>query len=257
MEPWRVRLSRGETEAAWDLFIDRYRRLILATIRRTIEHDDDVPDVFAHVCHMLSADDLARLRHYSGRRAPKGRFSTWLVVVVRNQTIDWVRHREGRRRVFPPAGLSPVQREIFRHVFADRRSHAEAYELIRESMDCELTFGAFLKELAETYRVVERTRGRGAMRYFAAPSQPQEPVPSPEQAYAISEMGARLGKALATLPVDLRLAVQLFVVDDLPAAEVARVVGWPNAKAVYNRVHRALAALRKKLEGEGIESADL
>ena len=54
----------------------------------------------------------------------------------------------------------------------------------------------------------------------------------------LGEVAPRLDALLGDLPADERLAVRLFVVEDLPAAEVARVVGWPNAKAVYNRVRR-------------------
>ena len=57
-------------------------------------------------------------------------------------------------------------------------------------------------------------------------------------------------------PAD-RLAIQLFVVDELPAAEVARIVGWPNAKMVYNRVSRGLASVRRRLEQAGIGRTDL
>ena len=56
---------------------------------------------------------------------------------------------------------------------------------------------------------------------------------------------------------DERLAVQLFVVDEMPAAEVARTVGWRNAKAVYNRVYRALGTLGQGLERQGIRRGDL
>ena len=50
----------------------------------------------------------------------------------------------------------------------------------------------------------------------------------------------------------ITLAVRLFVVDGLRAAEVALIVGWPHAKAVYNRVERALRAMRAALEDQGI-----
>lgn len=255
MEPWRAKLSRGETRAAWDLFIDRYRRLIFATIRRIIQDDDDALDVFAHVCDALSADDLARLEKYDERSAERARFSTWLVVVVRNQTIDWVRGREGRRRVKAPDGLSPIQRKIFQHIFTDERSRAETYELVRADGFDALTFVEFLREVTETYRRVERARG--VMRYFPATGDPETPVASPEETLITSESGKWLSQALDTLPADVRLAVQLFVVDELAAAEVAGIVGWPNAKAVYNRVHRALASLRKELERQGISRAEL
>jgi RNA polymerase sigma factor (sigma-70 family) len=257
VEPWHERLSQGDTRAAWDLFIDRYRRLIFATIRRIVEDDDHVLEVFAHVCERLSANGLARLERYSEGDRRKARFSTWLVVVVRNQTIDWVRRREGRRRVRPPAALSPIQREIFRHVFADRRSHSEAYELVSAGATDGIGFGSFLRELAETYRVVEHSRGKGAVRYFGPTSEPARSVASPETAYVRSELRERLASALEAFPADVRLAVQLFVVEGLSAADVARTVGWPNAKAVYNRVHRTLRALRKELQELGLRPSDL
>jgi DNA-directed RNA polymerase specialized sigma24 family protein len=55
----------------------------------------------------------------------------------------------------------------------------------------------------------------------------------------------------------VRLAVTLYVVEGVAAAEVARVVGWPDAKAVYNRVSRALARLRSGFEQEGLGPPDL
>jgi RNA polymerase sigma factor (sigma-70 family) len=63
----------------------------------------------------------------------------------------------------------------------------------------------------------------------------------------LNEDGERLAAALSTLPADERLAIQLYVIDELPAAEVARVLGWPSAKTVYNRVGRALKVLRRIL----------
>ncbi len=62
---------------------------------------------------------------------------------------------------------------------------------------------------------------------------------------------------LGTQPADVRLAVELFVVDGMGAADVARLVGWPDAKTVYNRVSRALKSLRSRLEQEGIGPGDI
>ena len=62
MEPWIAKLSEGDTQAAWDLFDARYRRLILATIRRMVPERDDLMDVFGTVCHALSENDFARLK---------------------------------------------------------------------------------------------------------------------------------------------------------------------------------------------------
>jgi RNA polymerase sigma factor (sigma-70 family) len=252
VESWREKLVAGNSEGAWDEFITRYRRLIIATIRRSLGDDDDVADVFAEVCANLSADNLARLQRHD--ESGKARFSTWLVTVVHHQTIDLVRRREGRHRVRPPAGLSPIQQRIFQHVFDERRSHVEAYELIQQGAETDMTFAAFIKEVTNTYRVVERVRGKVAMHYFAGPPIISQQIDeTPEDAAIAAESQSQLMTALEILAPDERLAVQLFVVDEVSADRVARIVGWPNAKAVYNRVYRALAELRKELERRGVE----
>ena len=91
-------LRRGNAEAAWDLFLDRYRRLIFKAIRHYAQDYDDVMDVFAQVCESLRDADLKRLRSYVEQPSHTALFSTWHVTVVRNLTVDWFRHRDGRRR---------------------------------------------------------------------------------------------------------------------------------------------------------------
>jgi RNA polymerase sigma factor (sigma-70 family) len=256
MEPWRAKLSAGDPVGAWDLFIARYRRLVLTTIRRTLGRDEDLADVFADVCATLSANDLERLRRYrsSGER---GRFSTWLVAVVHNHTIDWLRRREGRPRPTPPPGLTAIQLRIFEDVLVHRFSHAEAYERARARDASPLSFGSFLKEVAAMYRAVERARARGVLHYLAAFAPEDRSPASAEVAFEAAELAGRLRDALDALAADERLAVQLYIVDGVSAAEVARVVGWPDAKSVYNRVHRALHRLRERLQRQGIPPAEL
>src|SRR2546430_2078161 len=53
MEDWMAQLQQAGPEAAWDLFLDRYRRLIFAAIRHYAQDYDDVMDVFARVCEAL------------------------------------------------------------------------------------------------------------------------------------------------------------------------------------------------------------
>jgi DNA-directed RNA polymerase specialized sigma24 family protein len=48
------------------------------------------------------------------------------------------------------------------------------------------------------------------------------------------------------------VVLQLYVVEELPAATVAVMLGLANAKVVYNRVYRALAAAREYLERSGV-----
>ena len=258
MEPWADRLVAGEPEAAWDLFVGRYRRLIFAAIRHYTTDHDEVMDVFAQVCQVLRADQLARLRRYLEQPNHSARFSTWLVTVVRNLTVDWFRRRDGRSRLSVLAAeLPPLRRGIYQHVFLQGHSHLETYELLRSTEHPGLPFKEFLSELRATYQAAAAHRRGPLMRECAVPlPTPDEDLPEDDPAVR-AEHAVVLAKALETLPSEERTAVRLYVVEDMPADQVARVLGWPNGKAVYNRVYRALAALRAHLNRAGIQAGDL
>ena len=191
MEAWRVRLSGGDAAGAWDEFITFYRPLILATIRHTVSDYDLVMEVFAHVCGEFSINQLSRLTAFEKRSSHTAKFSSWLVVVVRNETIDWLRKRDRLEQL----KRAPLTTEI-----ADESPLADK---VLESEDLRL----------------------------------------------------RLHEELELLGPDERLAIQLYLLDQLSASEVARRLGWPNAKSVYNCVYRALATLRERLERAGIDSS--
>src|SRR2546426_848553 len=155
MEDWMAQLQQAGPEAAWDLFLDRYRRLIFAAIRHYAQDYDDVMDVFARVCEALREDDLRKLRAYAAQPDHRARCSTWLVTVVRHLTVDWFRHRDGRRHVSIIAEQwPPLRRRIFEHVFIHHHSHVAAYEMIRAEDAPALSFGEFLAELRTAYRAV-------------------------------------------------------------------------------------------------------
>src|SRR5947209_6812311 len=168
VESWIAPLEAGDPEASWDLFIERYRRLIFAAIRHYTAEPDEVMDVFARVCEALREGDFARLRRCAAHVDPARRFSTWLVVVVHNLTIDWFRHRDGRKRLSTLAtALPPLRKRIFEYVFVEQRSHVEAYELLRDGAG--LSFSDFLKELSATYRAATTGRGGRLVAELAIP----------------------------------------------------------------------------------------
>jgi RNA polymerase sigma factor (sigma-70 family) len=260
VESWTAPLEAGDPEAAWDLFIDRYRRLIFGAIRHLVAEHDDVMDVFARVCEALREKDFARFRRCAVQVDPNRSFSTLLVVVVRNLAIDWLRHRDGRPRLSAVAtSLPPLRRRIFEYVFVEQRSHVEAYELLRSRDNASLAFGEFLEELRATYRVASGSRNGRLVAELAVPAPPAEAgsESAADDPAVRVEQRAVLTAALETLTPDDRLAVQLYVVDEMPAEQVARALGLPNIKTVYNRVYRALAAIRTRLEQVGIRGGDL
>lgn len=250
-------LRRGNSDAAWDLFIAEYRRVIFAAIHHYARDPDDAMDIFAWVCEALRKDDLRRLRRYAERPDHSARTSTWLVTVVRHLTIDWLRHRDGRRhRSVGIDGLTPLQRRIFRLIDVERRPHVEAYEIIRASEAPSLTFAQFLGEL-RTIRQAVAARGRArAPRADTGGSGEERNVQAPRTGET-AERRAILGDAVRSLDTGERRAVDLYVIEERPAADVATMLGLPSAKAVYNRVYRALGALRERLEKAGIRRGDL
>lgn len=252
MDEWMVRLRDGNSNAAWDLFVTRYRRLLIAAIQHYVREHDDVMDGFAWVCEGLRKDDLHRLRSYLDAFEHRARFSTWLVTVVRHLTVDWIRHRDGRRALpeLDPA-WPPLRQAIVRRIFIERHSHRDAFELIRSGNPPGPSYHEFVVELRAAYGDAQAGRLKG----FPArdlPLPPPEPAPSDDPTELVPMM-----KALATLPPEDRAAVQLYVVEELPAADIARLLGLPNAKAVYNKVYRALASVRSWLSNAGIGREDL
>ena len=258
MDQWLDALRRGRSEAAWDRFLERYRRLIFATIRHYARDHDDVMDIFARVCEDLRESDFRKLREWADAPSHRARFSTWLVTVVRHLAIDWYRHRDGRRRLSAVASrLSPLRRRMFELVFVEGRSHVECYELIRSGDAPSLSFGEFLAELRATYAAVSEAGKLGHLLSELGGPAPLEIDPEAPRPDAPADYRDALDHALESLTAEDRMTLTMYVVDGLPASHVARVVGLPNAKTVYNRVYRALSALRVLLERAGIGPEDL
>ena len=256
MDDWVGELRAGRFDAAWDLFVGQHRRLLFSAIRHYLHDHDDVMDVFALVCEALREGDMRRLRSYIEAPSHRARFTTWLVAVVRNLTIDWLRHRDGRRRLSGFAeDLSPMGQRIFQLVFIERRSHMEAYGAVCAANPPGPAFRDFLAEIRATYHAAsDGRRGRVFREIFPAQLQPESTAVDPPEG---SDTHQRLAEAQATLhPVD-RTAIQLYVVEELPAADIARILGLPNAKAVYNRVYRGLELMRSTLDKAGISREDL
>jgi len=257
MDDWVPELRRGAVDDAWDRFIDRYRRLIISAIRHYVQDHDEVMDAFAWVCEALRKDDLRRLRAWVDQPEHRAKFSTWLVTVVRRLSVDWFRHRDGRRRLAEiPQDASPLRGSIIDLVFVNGWPHVEAYELICARHPPGPTFREFLVELRAAHEAVIRgPRGR----LFRELGPPLPPLPADAASHQIEGGDRRrwLDRVLAMLePVD-RAALELYVVEELPAADIARILGLPNAKAVYNRVYRSLDTVRRHLDDAGIGRGDL
>jgi RNA polymerase sigma factor (sigma-70 family) len=135
-------LLRGEG-AAWETFVRRYARLIVAAVRGFVQGAGEVEDLTQEIFVRLCRDDFRLLRSYDPSRAS---LSTWLTIVSRSTVRDALRRRraetvpidtvpEGRLAIdpvepiqklkLPEALLSPRQREILAMLYDREMDVAE------------------------------------------------------------------------------------------------------------------------------------
>ena len=79
---------------AWTAFLDSYSRLVLYVARQIPRDYDVVMDRYAFVVDRLSEQNYRRLRAFAADG--RGKFTTWLVVVVRRLCLDHDRLKHGR-----------------------------------------------------------------------------------------------------------------------------------------------------------------
>ncbi|MFN2637699.1 MAG: RNA polymerase sigma factor [Gemmatimonadaceae bacterium] len=83
-------------DEAWTQFVQSNSKLILYVARSLGGDHDDVMDRYAFVLGQLRRDNFHRLRAYGDDG--RGKFTTWLVVVVRRLCLDHRREKYGRVR---------------------------------------------------------------------------------------------------------------------------------------------------------------
>lgn len=94
------RLFRHE-KMSWDEFIRRFQALIRSTITRVIRPFQaglsitDPEEIYAQLLYALQARDMHRLRAYTPERGTS--LATWIGVVTRNVTLDYLRRLPRRR----------------------------------------------------------------------------------------------------------------------------------------------------------------
>ncbi len=99
-----ARLLKDEP-SAWRYFTAEYSRVIIGCIRRVLARftrvtsDHDVDEVYARFCFELLANDRKKLRAFDPEKG--GRLSTWVGLLAKNATYDYLR-RLKRDRVCEP-----------------------------------------------------------------------------------------------------------------------------------------------------------
>jgi RNA polymerase sigma-70 factor (ECF subfamily) len=95
----------ADEPGAWRYFTAEYSRIIVGCIRRVlarftrVTNDHDVDEVYARFCFELLANDRKKLRCFDPDKG--GRLSTWVGLLAKNATYDYLR-RLKRDRVCEP-----------------------------------------------------------------------------------------------------------------------------------------------------------
>jgi RNA polymerase sigma-70 factor (ECF subfamily) len=95
----------ADDPGAWRYFTSEYSRIIIGCIRRVlarftrVTNDHDVDEVYARFCFELLANDRKKLRCFDPDKG--GRLSTWVGLLAKNATYDYLR-RLKRDRVCEP-----------------------------------------------------------------------------------------------------------------------------------------------------------
>jgi RNA polymerase sigma factor (sigma-70 family) len=142
---------RGEDrEAAWAEFLGQHSKLILHAARRGASGHDDVMDRYTYVLDRLRENDFHRLRSFSLDGA--GKFTTWLVVVVRRLCFDHHRRTFGRPQGDSDKTVDPefIARRNLARLLADDLDPDQVIEEASEGLDGEL----IRRERAEQLAVV-------------------------------------------------------------------------------------------------------
>jgi RNA polymerase sigma factor (sigma-70 family) len=82
-----------------------------------------------------------------------------------------------------------------------------------------------------------------------------EAGPLPDEEIHHAQLGHALGTAIDQLDPSDRLLLRLRFQDDVPVAEIARLLSLPSVFHVYRRLNRVYDQLRKTLQGLGVEDA--
>ena len=89
-------LDLSARDEAWAAFVESNSKLILYVARSLGGDHDRAMDRYTFVLDQLRRDDFHRLRAYGADG--RGKFTTWLVVVVRRLCLDHSREKYGRLR---------------------------------------------------------------------------------------------------------------------------------------------------------------
>jgi RNA polymerase sigma factor (sigma-70 family) len=250
------RLNGNDPGAAWAEFIDLYSPLILKLAHQFEYEQDRGSECFLYVCEKLCEGGFQRLLSFNTRG--KASFRTWLGSVAFNLCVDWHRREFGRARMLPAISALPVfDQAVYRLCFEQGQDKQTSLNLLQEEFP-DLSARQLSDAAARVHRVltprqrwklgVWRQRRPQAGKTDFEPDWLPDIAKGPESEAQESEIRDWLFEALATLPRDLKLAVELRYIQGLTLQQVADTLGLENLSRARNLIQSALDRLSARFE---------
>lgn len=262
-----VQLIALDPPQGWRAFEGFFAADIRRSIARLLpgeRHRQNREDAYQAVYAALLANDVRRLRAYSGRGSPAG----FILQVIENLVIDYVRTLLPRRRL--PAAiarLAPLERAVFRLIAWERlppdppqlvarlardgQTHriaevAAALQHVRSAAYSSLTERQSESWVFDLSAVDGKPLAAGAENLAVAT--PEEQLIDDEASELLDQALIVLEAALPQLDAEEQLYVRLALAGH-PARDIAAVLGVP-AERVHRLAQQVKRHLRQAIGGE-------
>lgn len=231
------------------------RAVAFAARRYRFDHED--AEEFAATVHLkLVENDYAILRAYEGRSA----FGTFISIVIQRLALDYRIHAWGKFHASAEAkrlGALAVDLELLLH--RDGRSLEDALPILagkHEGVTLESlrTLAARLPARTPRHRDVGIEDAEPVA--IAPASEVEETAFASDRRRTSERLSSLMSAAIARLPEDERLILQLRFEGGMTVAQIARSLGL-DQKLTYRRIERNMREIRRDLERSGIESRDV
>jgi RNA polymerase sigma factor (sigma-70 family) len=256
-------VANGST-AAWHQFLETYSGLIMHVVRRHLpaEDEDEIRTVFVDT---LSALYNGGLERFAGRVS----LASWLNLVSRRKSLDYIRATYGRRRNPKHYNrLNEFEQQVFQLFYVERlpleivvhsldwAGHSVNIEkLISSVVRVEEVLGrACLKSLDDRH-LAKKNGHRSAefQRYvvqsrveydWRAAAQIPDRVLMEKEA---SRLIARIGKILSQLSGEERRVIELHFQEGMSASKIAQKLNLENERRVYTVIERVVRRMKATL----------
>lgn len=258
-------IARFQTdpEGAFHDLLERHTPVLLRMIRRFIQDQDEVMEVYTSICERLKAHDYQALRRF--RTASD--LTPWLSIVTANACRD--RFRKKKATSVPQAVLDKLnerERLVFKYYYQKHFGHEEIAGIIasRHKLECSVLDVSDAIARIDSLLTTGRRWFLLAALYANKPNhslevlreqQGYQPTASPSEAatYAetleYQERVHQLNDALQHLSSNDRLLILLRFEHGMTAPQISEIMHYDNHRQVYTRLRTVFNKLRGLMEG--------